>query len=570
MALDGGFTYNLVAELQAAVGSHIDKMHQPSRHELVLSLRSNSGAKRLLISAVSGKARIHFTETRPENPEAPPTFCMLMRKYFGNARITEIKIDGLERIVKITASLLNEMGDIIYPCIYAELIGAAPNIIMVLDGKIIDAVRRSSLENAGRIVLPGAGYELPERAQKFSPLTTDSSLLLEKVLENKNKTLQSSLLETVEGLSPVVCREIAFCVGKDVDFQVKSVTQYHKKLLKSKLESVISDIKKGRPQVITLSGKPIDFSYTEITQYGKSETLYFDSFCSLLDEYYSKQAANERISHAAGDILKLITNAFSRAERRKNQRTADLKKTEDREKLRFYGELIKSNIHLLNTGQTSATVQNYYDENLATVKIPLDPALSPAANAAKYFKNYKKACVASQTLVGLIEEDTKEIEYLDSVLDSLSRAESIADIGEIREELALAGYIRRPKGVKPKNTVSAPLEFISPSGYTVLVGKNNRQNDLLTLHIADKNDMWFHTKNIAGSHTVLRCAEKEITDADIIFAAQKAAEHSKAKSGSGVAVDYTRIKFVKKPAGAKAGMVIFSKNQTVFVTPEIK
>lgn len=570
MALDGGFTYNLVAELQSAVGAHIDKIHQPSRYELVISLRTLSGAKKLLISAVQGKARLHFTQTKPENPDNPPMFCMLIRKYFSSARITEISMDSCDRIVKITASSLNEMGDIIYPCIYVELIGAMPNIVAVLDGKIIDSIRHSSLENEGRIVLPGAIYESPAKPQKYSLLENDSSFIYDKIFENGNITLQKALLETVEGFSPLICREIAFAVSGNTDIRLNELNGYHKKMLLENLKNAAQSIKSGVPQIIFSSGKPIEFSYTPITQYGKAEIIKYESFSELLDVYYAASSNAERVAHAASDILKRITNAFTRAEKRKNQRISDLKKTESREQLRLYGELIKANIYAISPGDRFALVENYYDENLSKVKIPLDTALSPAANAAKYFKNYKKACTASQTLEGLIENDEKEIEYLDSVLDCLSRAETLSDISEIRQELAAAGYIKSQKNGASKKALSAPLEFTSPSGYKISVGKNNRQNDELTLHLSDKNDMWFHIKDSSGSHTVIHCAGNALTNEDIIFAARKAAEHSKAKLSSNVAVDYTKIKFVKKPSGAKPGMVIYSKNETVYVTPDIE
>lgn len=542
MALDGVFIKNLVAELNEANGAHIDKIHQPSADELVLILRKPAFNKRLLISTRQGQQRLHFSATKHDNPDKPPMFCMLLRKYVGSGRILSVVQPDFERLVEINFSALNEMGDIITPRLIIELISSSPNVILVGEnGKIIDALKRSSFEAGGRLIQPGATYCYPDRQNKLPPTIDNLYAIL------SGDTSERGLLSAVAGFSPLICREISGGYAS--------------------LEGVISAAEKGHPYMLkNAQGEPMDFSYIPIRQYGYP-VEEFPSFSELLDAFYSEKATLQHLRQRSADIEKLLSTVSSRISRRMNLRRLDLEKCKDREKLRISGELIKANLHQIEAGATRVRVQNFYDENLADIEISLDPALSPQANAAKYFKDYKKAHTAEQTLASLIENDEKELAYLETVSFNLSCAEAVSDIAEIREELAAAGYIRAQREAKAKKPAPKFAEFTSPSGYRVLVGKNNLQNDLLTTKIAEKNDMWFHTKNIAGSHVIVACGSAELTREDILFAATLAAKNSKAGASSQVPVDYTRIKNVKKPAGAKAGMVIYLTNSTVYVTP---
>ncbi len=547
MALDGVFIKKLTAELQEAVNTHIDKIHQPSADELVLLLRKPAFNKRLLISVRSGFQRIHFTDMRLDNPPAPPMFCMLLRKYVGSGRILKITQPEYERLIEITFSSLNEMGDVITPRLIIELISSAPNVILVGEnGKIIDALKRSNIENGGRLIQPGAVYEYPEKQLKINPEKKN----LQKILSAlESGDAERGLLATVAGFSPLICREIA-------DGYIS-------------LENTLSVIENNStPYIIKdKNGEPFDFSYLPIKQYSGYTVEEKESFCELLDAFYSEKAEKSFLKHRSQDIEKLLNNLAIRIKKRMNLRKIDLQKCENRERLRIYGELLKANLYALESGMTSVTVQNFYDENLSDIKIPLNPALSPQANAAKYFKDYKKTYTAEQTLTELIANDEKELKYIESVAFALGNAKFAADIDEIREELMLAGYIRQNKSNRPKKADNKFKEAVSPSGYRICIGKNNRQNDLLTCSIATKGDMWFHTKNIPGSHIIVFCNGNELSNEDIMFAATLAAENSKAASSAQVPVDYTRIKFVKKPNGAKPGMVIYTTNNTVFVTP---
>ncbi|MEE1245509.1 MAG: NFACT RNA binding domain-containing protein [Acutalibacteraceae bacterium] len=548
MAFDGAFLHKITQELSVAVGCHVDKIYQPSRDELVLTLRKKGFAERLLITTKSGNARLHFTANKYENPENPPMFCMLMRKYLNAARLVDIMQPNLERVAVLTFSSSNEMGDIVEIKLVCELIGNKANIILVNEnGRIIDSLRHSDVESGGRLILPNAVYEFPEAQDKLNPLTTNISDIIKKAEE-------TSYLKTVDGFSPLICREIEESENP-----------------KERFLEILYDLKTADNPVLILDNNnlPFDFTFTDIKQYGSTfKTEKFESFSALLDGFYTKKETVSRINSSAKDIIKLINNLKNRTEKKISLRLLDLEKCKNRETLRIYGELIKANLYSIKNGSEFAEVVNYYDSELKTVKIPLNPAISPSANANKYFKDYKKSYTAEQTLTALIEKDRKELEYFDAVLDSINRSSTLSDLQEIREELEETGYIKRTKDKRKKgNSNSVFKEYTSREGYRILVGKNNRQNDLITTQIASKLDLWFHTKDIAGSHVLVMSGGKVVSDQTVLQAATLAAKNSKAAASSKVAVDYTPVKFVKKPNGAKPGMVIYTTNKTIFVNP---
>ena len=558
MAFDGGFLHRITEELNIADGSHVDKIYQPSKDELVLLLRKKNFAKRLLICVKPGSARIQFTENKYENPASPPMFCMLIRKYLSAAKLIKVTQPSLERIAELTFSYTNEMGDISEIRLIAEFIGNKTNILLLgADGRIIDCLRKSDPETADRLLLPGALYEYPVNQRKLNPLTAETNQICTAAITHGGNTAKA-LLDIIDGFSPLVCREAVF----------KSEIAGN---LNSALNAIVTDLKNGGTptMLIKADGTPYDFSYTDISQYaGEFDKKSFKSYSELLDAFYTARENSERLRRSAADIIKLITNLRARTERKLAIRLNDLKKCENRETLRIYGELLKANLYRLQNGATFAEVENYYDE-MKQIRIPLNPALSPQKNADKYFKDYKKTYTAERTLTDLTERDKEELKYFDSVLDSISRSESISEISEIREELALAGYIKQ-NGARKKKVSAVPQfkEYTSDEGYKILVGKNNRQNDYLTTVLAAKNDLWFHVKNIPGSHVIVMCRGGEVSDATVMKAAALAAANSKAAGSSQVPVDYTPVKYVKKPKGAKAGMVIYTTNKTVYVTPK--
>ena len=557
MAFDGGFLYTVTQELQEAVDCHVEKIYQPARDMLVLLLRKKGFAKRLVLSAASGTARVHFTEQKYENPDTPPMFCMLARKIFSSARLISVEQKGLERVVEFTFDTTNEMGDKIRPKIICELIGNSSNIILVAeDGKIYDAVHRSDIE-ADRLVISGATYKYPDSQNKANIFLANVDTIASEIKKRNDIELSGAFLQTLEGVSPLVCREL----GNSANDVKASLNRLKEMLLNSEFYMLCKP-----------DGTPVDFCYMPIYQYG---SLYiakrFESPSELLDSFYFERENAARIHKAATDITKLLSNLLSRANRRMAIRQKELLQNQNREDLRIKGELLKANLYAVQPGSTVARVQNYYDENLEFIDIPLDVSLTPQQNAAKYFKDYKKSCAAVQSLGLLIENDRQEIEYLESVTESLARCKTISDINEIRDELSLGGYLKQTARKQPRKKATVKLdEYTSQEGYKILVGKNNMQNDYITCTLASKGDMWFHTKNIHGSHVVVFCGGAELSDETIILAASLAAKNSKASGSSNVPVDYTPIKYVKKPNGAKAGMVIYTTNKTVFVNPYTK
>ncbi len=562
MAFDGAFLHTVTRELGQAVDCHVDKIYQPARDVLVLVLRKKGFVKRLVLSAASGTARVHFTEQKYENPDTPPMFCMLARKIFSSAKLVSVEQKGLERVIELTFDTSNEMGDRISPKIICELIGNSSNIVLVgEDGKVYDAVHRSDID-ADRLVISGATYTYPESQNKINILNADVDKTAEKILNKKSDSLSSSLLQTLEGISPLVCRELAAQSGDGSLIDKNALINILQKFQNSILSNEFV-------MLCNADNTPVDFCYMPIAQYGGLyKTKCFNSPSELLDAFYFERENSARIHKASADITKLLSNLITRARRRAAIRQKELAENRNREDLRINGELIKANLYAIEQGSAVARVQNYYAEDLSTIEIPLDPSLSPQQNAAKYFKDYKKSCVAVQSLGNLIENDRREIEYLESVSESLARCKTLADIAEIREELSLSGYIRQNTKKQPRKKAQPQItEYKSSEGYRILVGKNNMQNDYITCTLASKGDMWFHTKNIHGSHVVVLCGGAELSDETIIFAASLAAKNSKAANSSNVPVDYTPVKYVKKPNGAKAGMVIYTTNKTVYVTP---
>lgn len=565
MAFDGAFLHTLLPELNSASGSRVEKIYQPSREELLIHLKSKDFSGKLLISARNSGSRIGFTNEDFQNPAVPPMFCMLARKIFSSSRFTGAYQKGLERIVELNFESVNELGDLIKPKIVCEFIGGISNIILCDEnGKIFDAVNRSDI-TARRIIMPGSFYEYPESSGKFNILEVSPEEIL-NYAGQKSGEAASALLGALEGVSPLVCREICIAAFGKTDALIEN-KDLSKLVLP--LENLKKSITKPNGYTVLYDGDmPKDFSFIDIVQYGsKYEKQKCVSGCEMLDLFYAERDRTARLKKQSGDLLKVVSNLINRANRRMNMRIKDIEETKDREILRIKGELLKANIHLIEPGNNKIKVQNYYDEGLKDITITLDPALSPAANAAKYFKEYKKRCAASVSLVSLIESDKREIEYLDSVLFGLESAKNVSDIAGIREELISCGYIKAKVAVKSRKTVPVIEEHISGEGYKILVGHNNVQNDYITMKLADKTDTWLHTKGIHGSHVIIKNGGGDISDETLHFAARLAALNSRAKNSSNVPVDYTAVKYVKKPAGSKAGMVIYTTNKTIFVTP---
>ena len=573
MALDGVFVRFLTNELnEALTGARVSQIHQPNKDEFVLNLRTNEGSRKLLISARANSPRVSFTESAPENPASPPMLCMLLRKKLSGAKISGVRQPGLERIVFIDFDATDELGDSAKYTLACEIMGRYSNVIF-LDGEenVVDALKRVDPSmTSQRIVLPGMKYALPPAQDKLSVLDHEPEEIVSRVIAEADK-LDKAILRSVLGISPVISREIDYRIGGgSVEYSDRLTSNYKNRLSYyiTKLSESVRGID-GEPYCIyDENGKPKDMSFMEITQYG---SIYLvkraESFSALLDGFYSERDKAERMRAKSQDLLKLLTNASERAARKINTQRAELEKCADREHLRICGDLIQANLYKIEKGAPFAVLDNFYDENMGTVRVSLDPSKSPSQNAQKYYKDYRKAKTAEHVLTEQIELAERELEYLDNVFDSLYRAETERELAEIRSELVMTGYIKAPKGKGREQKSLPPLEFRTTEGFTVLVGRNNRQNDQLTLKTAAKSDLWFHTKDIPGSHTILVTNGREPGDESIMQAAAIAAYHSRAKDGSQVPVDYTLVKNVSKPQGARPGTVIFVKNRTVYVKP---
>ena len=573
MPLAGLTLHFLKAELSLAlIDSRVDKIYQPSRDELVFLLRKREGSMRLLVSASANCPRIHLTKYAPENPAQPPMLCMLLRKNLGGAAITSIRQQGLDRIMFVDFAGTNEIGDKTSFTLAVEIMAKHSNIILINENGIVtDSVKRIDMtQSSVRQILPGTIYQLPPPQNKLNLLETDAATVCSRVLSCGGKRLSGALLETVEGMSPLVAREIAMAVSAD-DEQVENLTESAKGNLLSKLENLKKtlDGNIATPFILKKDGGNLfDFSFTDITQYGFSvESVEMNGFSEMLDEFYYEKDLRERTRQRSSSLLKLLGNSVSRLSRKIETQKAELKECEKKDEIRKYGELILANQYSLSKGVPFYDILDYYTgEN---IRIKADPALSPGANAQKYFKEYRKLKTAEQLLGGLIENGEQELVYLESVIDSIERAEGFTELGEIRAELYDSGYLKRAKQEKGKrHKPMPPLEYISDDGYRILVGRNNIQNDALTFKTARKDDSWFHASKMPGSHVVV-CGEGEIIpETTVRQAAALAAYHSSGRFSSRVPVDYTEVRELKKPAGAKPGKVIYHTYNTMWAVPD--
>ncbi|MGN0687073.1 MAG: NFACT family protein [Oscillospiraceae bacterium] len=571
MSLDGAFLHIVRNELMPLVGSRVDKVYQPSREEIVLLLRTpRDGAKKLILSANSMSARVNLTEAAFENPQKPPMLCMLMRKHLGNGRLTDIRQDGLERILYFDFECTSEIGDIVTNTLIAEIMGRHSNIILVRDGRVIDSVKRITDDiSSVRRVLPNIVYETPPRSDRLS-LTEVSAEEVVAAIADSPERVHKKLPSVLEGISPIFARECAYYAAKDVDAVCCELSES----ARDRLRFILNKAKKALDGeadftiVSDLNGKKKDFCFINIEQYSTGMLVsHCDNANALLDSFFSAAGKTERTKQRAHDLLKLLMNAYERVSRKLELQKKELSECGEREVFRVCGDLINANIYRLEKGMTKAELEDFYTGEMR--EISLDSRLTPAQNAQKYYNEYRKLDTAEKMLTELIAKGQQELVYIDSVFDAVSRTESEADLAEIRRELREQGYLRG--GVRPDEKVkklSEPLKFRSSDGFDILVGRNNRQNDALTLKTAKAADIWLHTQGIAGSHVIIRTEGREASEQTLFEAAQLAAYHSKGRDSSQVPVDYTAVKFVKKPAGAKPGMVIFTNNKTLFVAPD--
>ena len=557
MAFDGITTCAMVRELNEKIYmGKFEKVYQPEADELVFNIHTKTGNCKLFASTGSAHARMHFIEENPVNPPAPLAFCMLLRKHLQGGRIIAIEQKGSERIIEISIETLNELGFTVSKKLIFEIMGKHSNIILtdISTGKIIDSIKRVSFDvNRVRQILPGMIYQYPPEQDKipFGEITGEQL----DSLPADGKTI----LRSVGGISPAFAEELAE--------HVSSRSEYF-----FGVKDGILDGTSGNAFVyLDEKEAPVDFYPVPLKCLKEScKTLEFSSLSAAMEFYFNKKESSNKGRQKSHDLIRSVNTALDKMYLKKKRLSEDLLKAENSEDLRLYGELLTANIHLIKPGMKSVDVVNYYDGS--TVTIPLDVKQSPAKNAQHYFKKYGKAKTAVKEKQIQLEENDGEIKYLESVLAFLENTDDVDEIESIRNELVETGYVRRRKqqgGFKEKKYKSAPHRYTLSNGMTVLVGKNNKENDYLTFNTAGNRDIWLHTKDIPGSHVIVQSSGQDLDEKAIFEAAAIAAYHSKARTSENVPVDYVPVKYVKKPAGAKPGMVIFTNNRTVWVNPAL-
>ena len=571
MALDALSVRCLAKEINAiAEDGRIDKIYQPEKDEITLGIRTRGGSYTLVLSAGSANPRVHFTDKKKKNPISAPLFCMLLRKHLGGAKIKQVRQVGFERIIVIDAESYDELGDLTVKHLIIEIMGRHSNIILTNDQmRIIDSVKHVDITvSSVRQVLPGITYE-PPPAQDKIPLSEYAG----EELSLPVGMLSRALIGTVSGISPLTAREIIYEAFGVADMHTGELTDREKlyravEAFRRKMENddfspcIIKD---------NSAKKIVDFSSVYIKQYeGLMEIEKYETLNSLLDSFYSERDALERMKQKSADITKLLGTLLERAYKKRLILEGTINDAKNKDTYKMYGDLLTANVYAIERGAKFTELDNFYDPEYKKVKINLDENLTAAENAQRYYKKYNKCKTAEIEAKLQQKENEFKIEYLESTLCSLDNCESEDDINAIRQELAEEGYLKKAFGGKNKKQIkSKPMHFVSKDGFDIYVGKNNTQNDELTLRFANSGDLWFHTKQIHGSHVIIKLGiDKDVPDSTILQAAQLAAYYSKARESNQVPVDYTTVKNVKKPKGAKPGMVIYDFYNTVYVTPE--
>ena len=570
MALDAAVLALLAQELKNALSDDkIDRITQPSRDEAVLSLHGR-GTRRLLLSARSGSARATLTTESFENPEVPPSFCMLLRKHLTGGRLLDVRTVPAERILFFDFQCTNEMGDLVRRTLAAELMGRYSNLVLIREeDKIVDALKRVDFEDSAiRQLLPGLPYTLPQQPDKL-PFLTSGGTAMAAATRRLSYPVSDALMKSVTGVGPAVCREAVWRALDGDDPQADTLTDMQADRLAATLDEMVRLYREQpRPTlVLDASGKPTEFSFLPLTQYLPACTLReYDDFSTLLEDYYSSKDRAERLRQKSRDLEKQVRNLYDRARRKQAARREELEQSKNCEHLRLWGELLSANLWQIRGNGSSVTLNNYYTGEDVTV--PLDPRWDASHNAQRYFKEYKKKQTAVRMLDGLLAESEVEITYLATVLDEISRAEGERALNDIRMELKGQGYL---KYFKVRDKKQKPADFIryrSSDGFDILVGRNNLQNDRLSLHTARGRDLWFHTKNAPGSHTVVLSGGEVIPDTTKTEAAMIAVWHSGQKNSAKVAVDYTEVRNLRKTGDLRPGMVLYEHYETAYVTPD--
>lgn len=577
MALDGITLRSLVHEMKSKlVNGKIDKITQPEKDEIWLTIRNEKQNHKLLISANSSTPRIHFVnDAKKENPLTAPMFLMLLRKHIGNGTIKSVEQRSTERIVEISIDAYDELRVLKNKTLIIELMGKHSNIILVHteDRKIIDSIKRVSLNiSSVREVLPGLTYQYPPGHKKISPIHRLDEDEFRRLCSNFHSEIYKLFYMSYEGMSPTISKEICYRANVESTEVASSLSEVKTEKLWGTFSRMMSRIEQHEySPCIVIQRNPhtiLDFSAVLLTHYETMELVEYQSIHTACEEFYFLKDRAERIQQRTSALRKKIQTRLDTLQHKTEKQNNEISSSMLLDKDKLYGELLTSYIYQIKTGMSEITLENFYSNN-EKITIPLDVQKSPSENIQRYFKRYQKSKNRIEELTEQLAIAQKEISYLENVLLSISQIETYDEISEIQDELAKQGYIRRPSNHKSKKeTISSPMEFTASDGTTILVGKNNTQNDRLTLKLSSPNDTWLHTKDIPGSHIIIRAKQQDISEKTLYEAAVLAAYYSKGKFSSNVPVDYTERKNVKKPSGAKPGMVIYVNNSTIYVTPE--
>ena len=567
MAFDAFYMSCVLEEIRALQDTRVEKIHQPSRDTVLLSLKHRDGRAKLLLAANPAAPRLHITTASPENPAEPPMFCMLLRKHLSGARLAEIQQLPMERTAIFTFDCFDELGDPVRKKLVAELMGRTCNLYLLSpEDRIIDCLRRVGLdESSKRQALPGLYYQLPDAVEKKDPKGLSAADFLDIFSQSGADLLCDRLMDHLGGLSPLICREAALFATGETDARIAG--QDLPALAEKVALWFAEHLNHPTPHYSCApDGTPKQFAFCPIRQYGESKDA--ESFSSLLDLYYTVRDRKDAIRQKGQGLRKTVQNLCTRLTKKLAIQEVELKETYDRERLRQLGDIVTANISRIVKGQTVLQAEDFYDEEMKVIDIPISPILSPQQNAAKFYKDYTRMKNAEKELTRQIELGSTELRYLQSVLSELDRADSEAELDEIRQELQSGGYVKADSGKKKmKQQKLPPMRFESTNGFPIYVGRNNRQNDELTFRLARKDDIWLHAQKVHGSHVIIACAGQSVPDDTVTQAAQLAAYYAETKGGQNIAVDVTPVKQVKKPANGKPGMVIYHTYRTVYANP---
>ena len=566
MAFDACFLGAVLEEIrEKAMGGRIEKIHQPARDSILVQLRCDSGRYKLLFGISPASPRLYLTEASPENPAQPPMFCMFLRKHLSGGRLIKVSQLPMERVAEFTFSCISELGDPVERRLVAELMGRTCNLYLLDENnRILDCLRRIGFdETVKRPALPGLYYQSPEPVAKLDPMEMELSDWESRCTQPGPDLLAERLMEKVGGLSMLVCREAALAVGGDIDIRMDALENAPEKLF----AFFRTHLENPAPYYYADSrGNWKQFAFCPIHQYGACQKA--EDFTALLDGFYVVKDRKDAMHQKSQAVRKTVSNLCQRIDRKMAMQEKELEATYDRERLRQFGDIVTANLHRIQKGQPILQAEDFYDENMAMVDIPLSVTLSPQQNAAKYYKDYTRMKNAEKELKNQLSIGQVERQYLKSVLEELDRADTEADLEEIRRELQEGGYLKKDGGQKRMKTAkSQPMRFESTDGYPIYVGRNNHQNEELTFRLARKDDLWLHAQKVHGSHVIIACAGKQPPDNTITQAAQLAAHYAETAGGQNVAVDMTPVKQVKKTPAGKPGMVIYHTYKTVIVNP---